>query len=128
MNLIGLMIALLAGLLADTGMSGRFLRRTSRTVVAYRPHRVFQPDSLPGRLPFTLSRSPPHFGHEPTSSRRCCKHVPSSGNRDDIPDELLPDCWRRRLSGARDVMGHLEWDKPSNTKGYIGIPAYFRGR
>ena len=46
------------------------------------------------------------------------KHVPPGGNRKNIPDHLLPDCWRYkdpRGGGSADLMGRLEWDKPSLT-------------
>lgn len=35
--------------------------------------------------------------------------------RFDLPDELTMDCWRRKKSGTTDVMGRLEWDRPSVT-------------
>lgn len=56
-----------------------------------------------------LSRSP-----RPLSLRRY-DAVPPGGGRFDLPDELLPDCWRRKPSGTVDVMGRLEWDKPALT-------------
>lgn len=43
------------------------------------------------------------------------RHIPPGGGRGDIPEELLPPCWAAKPNGARDVMGRLEWDKPSNT-------------
>jgi DNA (cytosine-5)-methyltransferase 1 len=41
--------------------------------------------------------------------------VPPGGNRFDLPAELLPDCWINKPTGTTDVMGRLEWDKPSLT-------------
>ncbi|PYE19546.1 DNA (cytosine-5)-methyltransferase 1 [Williamsia limnetica] len=41
--------------------------------------------------------------------------IPSGGNRFDIPDDLLPNCWRNHTTGSGDVMGRLRWDKPSVT-------------
>lgn len=41
--------------------------------------------------------------------------IPAGGNRFDIPDELLADCWRKHKSGSGDVMGRLHWNKPSVT-------------
>lgn len=42
-------------------------------------------------------------------------HIPSGGNRFDIPSNLLPPCWKRHKTGARDVMGRLQWNQPSVT-------------
>lgn len=41
--------------------------------------------------------------------------IPPGGNRFDIRPSLLPDCWRNHRSGASDVMGRLNFDKPSVT-------------
>jgi DNA (cytosine-5)-methyltransferase 1 len=41
--------------------------------------------------------------------------VPPGGNRFDLPEKLLPDCWRNKPTGTTDVMGRLEWDRPSLT-------------
>lgn len=57
-----------------------------------------------------------HFGRNPreTSLQRYdC--VPPGGGRFDLPDELLPDCWRRKKTGTTDVMGRMRWDAPSLT-------------
>lgn len=70
------------------------------------------PSGVPGPFKATeihLSRSP-----RPLSLRRY-DAVPPGGGRFDLPDELLPDCWRRKPSGTVDVMGRLEWDKPALT-------------
>lgn len=56
-----------------------------------------------------LSRSP-----RPLSLRRY-DAVPPGGGRFDLPEDLQPDCWRRKPSGTVDVMGRLEWDKPALT-------------
>jgi DNA (cytosine-5)-methyltransferase 1 len=42
-------------------------------------------------------------------------HVPSGGNRFDIPEYLLPPCWKKHKTGSGDVMGRLRWDQPSVT-------------
>ena len=42
-------------------------------------------------------------------------HVPPGGGRFDLPDELLPNCWRNKPTGTTDVMGRMRWDKPSLT-------------
>lgn len=41
--------------------------------------------------------------------------VPYGGSRHDLPDELSMDCWRNNPRSASDVMGRLEWEKPSVT-------------
>jgi DNA (cytosine-5)-methyltransferase 1 len=43
------------------------------------------------------------------------RSIPAGGNRFDLPDHLLPRCWREHLSGSADVMGRLRWEKPSVT-------------
>lgn len=37
------------------------------------------------------------------------------GSRLDLPDELSMDCWRNNPRSASDVMGRLEWERPSVT-------------
>lgn len=41
--------------------------------------------------------------------------VPPGGGRFDLPDELLPNCWRNKPTGTTDVMGRMSWDRPSLT-------------
>ena len=41
--------------------------------------------------------------------------IPENGNRFNLPDSLLPPCWRKHRSGTGDVMGRLHLDKPSVT-------------
>ena len=36
--------------------------------------------------------------------------VPPGGGRFDLPDELLPRCWREKPTGTTDVMGRMRWD------------------
>lgn len=48
-------------------------------------------------------------------SQKRFKEIPLRGNRHDIPDELLPPCWRGYTTGSSDVMGRLHADKPSVT-------------
>lgn len=43
------------------------------------------------------------------------KSIPMGGNRFDIPQELLSECWKNHKSGSGDVMGRLHWNKPSVT-------------
>ncbi len=57
-----------------------------------------------------------HVGrtYRPASIERY-RHVPPGGNRFDLPEELLFDCWRKKRSGTTDVMGRLSWEQPSVT-------------
>jgi DNA (cytosine-5)-methyltransferase 1 len=81
---------------------------TSTTVL---PDRETE-DGTPG--PFKASEI--HLGRNPTElSLRRYDQVPPGGNRFDLDEELLPPCWQNRPSGSTDVMGRLEWDKPSLT-------------
>jgi DNA (cytosine-5)-methyltransferase 1 len=41
--------------------------------------------------------------------------IPYAGNRHDLPDNLSMNCWRNNPRSASDVMGRLDWDKPSVT-------------
>lgn len=43
------------------------------------------------------------------------RHIPEGGNRGDIPERLLPPCWKKHKTGSMDVMGRLRWDRPSVT-------------
>lgn len=57
-----------------------------------------------------------HFGRNPRElslMRYDC--IPPGGGRFDLPDELLPDCWRNKPTGTTDVMGRMRWDAPSLT-------------
>lgn len=57
-----------------------------------------------------------HFGRKPRELsllRYDC--VPPGGGRFDLPDELLPRCWRDKPTGTTDVMGRMRWDAPSLT-------------
>lgn len=42
-------------------------------------------------------------------------HIPAGGNRFDLPESLLANCWKKHRSGSADVMGRLHWDRPSVT-------------
>ena len=57
-----------------------------------------------------------HFGRQPrpTSIERY-DHVPPGGGRFDLPDHLLPRCWREKPTGTTDVMGRMRWNAPSLT-------------
>ncbi|MCC9178346.1 DNA cytosine methyltransferase [Arthrobacter sp. zg-Y750] len=43
------------------------------------------------------------------------KAIPAGGNRFDIPDELLAECWKKHKTGSGDVMGRLRSNRPSVT-------------
>jgi DNA (cytosine-5)-methyltransferase 1 len=48
-------------------------------------------------------------------SKNRMEEVPYGGNRFDIPEELLPDCWKNKERGGTDLFGRLWWDRPSVT-------------
>lgn len=57
-----------------------------------------------------------HVGRNPTQlSLERYDHVPPGGGRFDVPNHLLPRCWREKPSGTTDVMGRMQWDMPSHT-------------
>jgi DNA (cytosine-5)-methyltransferase 1 len=57
-----------------------------------------------------------HFGRRPTAlSLVRYDRVPPGGGRFDLPDELLPQCWRDKPTGTTDVLGRMRWDAPSLT-------------
>lgn len=48
-------------------------------------------------------------------SKNRMEEVPPGGNRFDIPEELLPECWKDKPTGGTDLFGRLWWDRPSVT-------------
>lgn len=57
-----------------------------------------------------------HFARQPRQlSLDRYDHVPPGGGRFDVPDHLLPRCWREKAAGTTDVMGRMQWDAPSLT-------------
>lgn len=57
-----------------------------------------------------------HFGRNPVQqSLDRYDWIPPGGGRFDLPDELLPRCWREKPTGTTDVMGRMRWDAPSLT-------------
>lgn len=57
-----------------------------------------------------------HIGRQPREeSLLRYAAVPPGGGRFDLPDELLPRCWRDKPTGTTDVMGRMRWDAPSLT-------------
>ncbi len=78
------------------------------------PERVWRFDGAD--VPGTFTGTDLHLGRRPTAKslqRYDC--VPPGGGRFDLPDELLPDCWRNKPTGTTDVMGRMRWDQPSLT-------------
>jgi len=69
-----------------------------------------------GHLPLIPTGENWHIGRNPTEmSLRRYHCIPPGGNRWDLPDELMPDCWKRKLSGGTDLFGRLWWNRPSVT-------------
>lgn len=64
--------------------------------------------------PFKLHEIHVGRNYRPESLERYA-YVHPGGNRFLLPDRLKYDCWRRHKTGAGDVLGRLEWDKPSVT-------------
>lgn len=57
-----------------------------------------------------------HIGRNPTKlSLERYDHVEPGGGRFDIPEHLLPRCWREKPKGTTDVMGRMQWKFPSHT-------------
>jgi DNA (cytosine-5)-methyltransferase 1 len=68
------------------------------------------------RVPGTFKGLDIHLGRTPTElSLQRYDHVPPGGGRFDVPDHLLPRCWREKPTGTTDVMGRMRWSMPSHT-------------
>lgn len=68
------------------------------------------------RVPGPFTEEELHFGRSPRPlSLARYDHVPPGGGRFDVPNELLPRCWREKKTGTTDVMGRMRWDAPSLT-------------
>jgi DNA (cytosine-5)-methyltransferase 1 len=68
------------------------------------------------RIPGIFKGLDIHLGRMPTLlSRQRYDHVPPGGGRFDVPDHLLPRCWREKPTGTTDVMGRMRWSMPSHT-------------
>jgi DNA (cytosine-5)-methyltransferase 1 len=105
------------------GKDGRQQWRPVRDVLDGLPARPPSTD-LPARVarvfgekvPGAFSAAEIHLGRRPTELsllRYDC--IPPGGGRFDLPDELLPPCWRNKPTGTTDVMGRMRWDQPSLT-------------
>lgn len=53
--------------------------------------------------------------HVTELSKKRFAEVPPGGNRYDLPEELMPDCWKDKTRGGTDLFGRLWWDRPSVT-------------
>ncbi len=68
------------------------------------------------RVPGVFKGLDIHIGRNPTPlSLERYAHVPPGGGRFDVPEHLLPRCWREKISGTTDVMGRMRWSMPSHT-------------
>jgi DNA (cytosine-5)-methyltransferase 1 len=69
-----------------------------------------------GHLPIHPDGLNWHIGRNPTAkSLERYKAIPPGGNRWNLPAHLMPDCWKRKVSGGTDLFGRLWWDRPSVT-------------
>ncbi len=79
------------------------------------------PTALPDQklesgIPGPFKPSEVHLSRQPRElSLRRYDLVPPGGGRFDLPDHLLPNCWRNKPTGTVDVMGRMVWDSPSLT-------------
>lgn len=64
--------------------------------------------------PFTLDEIHVGRNYQPKSIERYAEIRPGE-SRFKLPWHLQYDCWRRHPTGAADVLGRLEWQKPSVT-------------
>ena len=72
--------------------------------------------ALPSGIPGPFKANELHLSRRPTElSLLRYDAIPPGGGRFDLPDELLPDCWRNKPTGTTDVMGRMQWDQPSLT-------------
>ncbi|MBC6450205.1 DNA cytosine methyltransferase [Actinokineospora sp. HBU206404] len=68
------------------------------------------------RVPGRFKSTELHLGRNPTDlSLERYRAIPPGGGRFDLPDHLLPRCWREKKTGTTDVMGRMRWDAPSLT-------------
>lgn len=57
-----------------------------------------------------------HIGRTPTElSLQRYALIPPGGGRFNLPQELLPKCWKNKPTGTTDVMGRMRWEEPSLT-------------
>lgn len=64
--------------------------------------------------PFNLRQM--HWSRNYTNlSIKRFESIPYGGNRFDIPEVYLANCWKKHKKGSTDVMGRLLWENPSVT-------------
>lgn len=69
-----------------------------------------------GDLPLNPTNTSLHLGRNPTPmSLERYRHIPSGGNRWNLPMELMPECWKKKTKGGTDLFGRLQWDEPCVT-------------
>jgi DNA (cytosine-5)-methyltransferase 1 len=67
---------------------------------------------LPGAFKTSELHLTRHYEKLSIDRFRC---IPADGNRFDIDESLLSECWRKHRTGSGDVMGRLNFAKPSVT-------------
>lgn len=105
---------------ADSGLSPWQGTRTRLKGLPSRPQTTILPNSTTEffgeAVPGTFKGLDLHLGRNPTPlSLERYDHVPPGGGRFDVPEHLLPRCWREKPTGTTDVMGRMRWDAPSHT-------------
>ncbi|MGO3152064.1 MAG: DNA cytosine methyltransferase [Galactobacter sp.] len=82
------------------------------------------PKVLPERVTLVEGKRTPgpfratelHVGRDYSDlSKKRFAAIPEGGNRNNLPDDLKCEAWRRHTSGSGDVMGRLHWNQPSVT-------------
>ncbi|MCI0596418.1 MAG: DNA cytosine methyltransferase [candidate division Zixibacteria bacterium] len=69
-----------------------------------------------GDVPLEPTGQALHTGRNPTpKSVERYKHIPPGGNRWNLPQKLMPECWKRKTKGGTDLFGRLLWDAPAVT-------------
>lgn len=78
------------------------------------PRREIEVDGafFPGAFKTSELHLTRHYEQLSIDRFRC---IPAYGNRFDIPEKLLSECWKKHASGSGDVMGRLNFRKPSVT-------------
>ncbi|WP_370085346.1 DNA cytosine methyltransferase [Streptacidiphilus sp. MAP12-16] len=108
---------------SPTDLLGTEQWRTVRDAISDLPRIPHATDLPPGStqifgttVPGSFRSSELHLGRTPTAmSLERYDHVPPGGGRFDLPERLLPRCWREKKRGTTDVMGRMRWDRPSLT-------------
>lgn len=108
---------------AKDGAGGRAAWSTVRSAIEGLPARPAAID-LPERFNMIFGERVPgaykmaeiHLGRRPTAqSLERYSYIRPGGGRFDLPERLLPDCWKNKPTGTTDVMGRMRWDHPSLT-------------